>query len=100
MQQLLKPASGFAWACVVAAELLCELLIAVKDAIAALHVRLGWETAPAFAFVEAPSWMLEYLRDPAISKRISSNVTTGTPMPDDLIAKMRATRLIDQFALS
>jgi thimet oligopeptidase len=52
-------------------------------------------------FVEAPSQMLEnWVWDPATLKRISSNVTTGAPMPDDLIAKMRATRLIDQSALS
>ncbi|MFN2460631.1 MAG: M3 family metallopeptidase [Candidatus Velthaea sp.] len=52
-------------------------------------------------FVEAPSQMLEnWVWDPAILKRISSNVKTGEPMPDDLIAKMRATRLIDQSALS
>jgi thimet oligopeptidase len=52
-------------------------------------------------FVEAPSQMLEnWVWDPAILKRISSNVTTGAPMPDDLIAKMRATRLVDQSALS
>jgi thimet oligopeptidase len=52
-------------------------------------------------FVEAPSQMLEnWVWDPAILKRISSNVTTGAPMPDDLIAKMRETRLVDQSALS
>ncbi|MEA2689574.1 MAG: thimet oligopeptidase [Candidatus Eremiobacteraeota bacterium] len=52
-------------------------------------------------FVEAPSQMLEnWVWDPAVLKRISSNVTTGAPMPDDLIAKMRATRLVDQSALS
>ncbi len=52
-------------------------------------------------FVEAPSQMLEnWVWDPTILKRISSNVATGAPMPDDLIAKMRATRLVDQSALS
>ena len=52
-------------------------------------------------FVEAPSQMLEnWVWDPAILKRISSNVATGAPMPDDLIAKMRETRLVDQSALS
>ena len=52
-------------------------------------------------FVEAPSQMLEnWVWDPAILKRISSNVVTGAPMPDDLIAKLRATRLVDQSALS
>ncbi|MDB5071841.1 MAG: hypothetical protein JWM87_2952 [Candidatus Eremiobacteraeota bacterium] len=52
-------------------------------------------------FVEAPSQMLEnWVWDPTILKRISSNVTTGAPMPDDLIAKMRETRLVDQSALS
>ncbi len=52
-------------------------------------------------FVEAPSQMLEnWVWDPAVLKRISSNVMTGAPMPDDLIAKLRATRFVNQSALS
>jgi len=45
-------------------------------------------------FVEAPSQMLEnWVWDPAIIKEISSNVTTGAPMPDALVQKLIATRL-------
>jgi thimet oligopeptidase len=52
-------------------------------------------------FVEAPSQMLEnWVWDPAVLKRITSNATTGAPMPDDLIAKLRETRLVDGSALS
>ncbi|MBD5656120.1 MAG: hypothetical protein IAI50_13235, partial [Candidatus Eremiobacteraeota bacterium] len=47
-------------------------------------------------FVEAPSQMLEnWVWDPQILKQLSSNVTTGQPLPDDLIAKMRAARYFD-----
>jgi hypothetical protein len=47
MQQLLKAAVRPARARVVAAELFEQILPAVDDADAALHVRLGRETAPA-----------------------------------------------------
>jgi len=47
-------------------------------------------------FIEAPSQMLEnWVWDPAILKQLSSNVTTGQPLPDDLIAHMRAARYVD-----
>jgi thimet oligopeptidase len=47
-------------------------------------------------FVEAPSQMLEnWVWDPTILKVLSSNVDTGAPLPDDLIAKMRAARYVD-----
>jgi thimet oligopeptidase len=46
-------------------------------------------------FVEAPSQMLEnWAWDPAILKRVSHNVSTGAPLPDDLIAKMIAARYV------
>ncbi|HZX68595.1 MAG TPA: M3 family metallopeptidase [Candidatus Elarobacter sp.] len=46
-------------------------------------------------FVEAPSQMLEnWAWDPAILKRVSANVTTGQPLPDDLIKKMIAARYV------
>ena len=46
-------------------------------------------------FVEAPSQMLEnWAWDPGILKRVSSNVTTGAPLPDDLIQKMIAARYV------
>ena len=46
-------------------------------------------------FVEAPSQMLEnFAWEPAVLKTISSDVTTGQPMSDDLIAKLVATRSI------
>jgi thimet oligopeptidase len=46
-------------------------------------------------FIEAPSQMLEnWAWDPTILKRVSSNVTTGAPLPDDLIAKMIAARYV------
>jgi Zn-dependent oligopeptidase len=52
-------------------------------------------------FVEAPSQMLEnWVWDPAILKKISSNVTTGRPLPDDVIAKMREAKVVDRSALS
>ena len=48
-------------------------------------------------FVEAPSQMLEnFMWEPAILKEVSSNVTTGAPLPDDLIAKMIAARYVDE----
>jgi thimet oligopeptidase len=48
-------------------------------------------------FIEAPSQMLEnFVWDPAILKTISSNVDTGAPLPDDLIAKMIAARYFDE----
>ena len=47
-------------------------------------------------FVEAPSQMLEnFMWQPSILKEISSNVNTGAPLPDDLIAKMVAARYVD-----
>jgi thimet oligopeptidase len=46
-------------------------------------------------FIEAPSQMLEnWAWDPGILKRVSSNVTTGAPLPDDLIKKMIAARYV------
>ncbi|MDB5073778.1 MAG: hypothetical protein JWM87_4889 [Candidatus Eremiobacteraeota bacterium] len=46
-------------------------------------------------FIEAPSQMLEnWAWDPAILKRVSSNVTTGQPLPDALIQKMIAARYV------
>jgi thimet oligopeptidase len=51
-------------------------------------------------FVEAPSQMLEnWAWNPGILKRVSSNVTTGLPLPDDLIAKMVAARYV-HYALT
>ncbi len=51
-------------------------------------------------FVEAPSQMLEnWVWDPAILKELSSKVTTGAPLPDDLIAKMIAARYFN-YSLS
>jgi len=48
-------------------------------------------------FVEAPSQMLEnFMWQPSILKEISANVTTGAPLPDDLIAKMIAARYVDE----
>jgi len=47
-------------------------------------------------FVEAPSQMLEnWVWDPQILKMLSSNVETGASLPDDLIAKIRAARYVD-----
>ena len=46
-------------------------------------------------FIEAPSQMLEnWAWDPGILKRVSSDVTTGQPLPDDLIQKMIAARYV------
>ena len=48
-------------------------------------------TAVRRDFVEAPSQMLEnWMWQPSILKEISSNVTTGAPIPDELIKKMLA----------
>ena len=48
-------------------------------------------TAVRGDFVEAPSQMLEnWMWQPSILKIVSSNVDTGKPLPDDLIAKMVA----------
>jgi len=47
-------------------------------------------------FVEAPSQMLEnFVWQPSILKQISSNATTGEPLPDDLIAAMVRARHVD-----
>jgi len=52
-------------------------------------------------FVEAPSQMLEnWMWQPSILKLVSSNVTTGKPLPDDLIKKMIALRHVNQGYLS
>jgi thimet oligopeptidase len=46
-------------------------------------------------FIEAPSQMLEnWAWDPTILERVSANVTTGAPLPDDLIKKMIAARYV------
>jgi thimet oligopeptidase len=46
-------------------------------------------------FIEAPSQMLEnWAWDPGILKIVSANVTTGQPLPDDLIQKMIAARYV------
>ncbi len=48
-------------------------------------------------FVEAPSQMLEnFVWDATILKKISSNVATGEPLPDALIASMNAARHYNQ----
>ncbi len=48
-------------------------------------------------FVEAPSQMLEnFVWDPAILKKISSNVASGEPLPDSMIASMNAARHFNQ----
>ena len=48
-------------------------------------------TAVRGDFVEAPSQMLEnWMWQPSILKIVSSNVNTGAPLPDSLIAKMVA----------
>lgn len=44
-------------------------------------------------FVEAPSQMLEnWMWQPSVLKAISSDVDTGAPIPDDLVARMIATQ--------
>jgi thimet oligopeptidase len=58
---------------------------------AALLTTVPYESLTQFRqdFVEAPSQMLEnFTWDPTILKMISSNVDTGQPLPDELIAKM------------
>jgi Zn-dependent oligopeptidase len=41
--------------------------------------------------------MLEnFMWEPSVLKEVSSNVTTGAPLPDDLIAKMIAARYVDE----
>jgi thimet oligopeptidase len=46
-------------------------------------------------FIEAPSQMLEnWAWDPGILKRVSANVTTGQPLPDELVKKMIAARYV------
>ncbi len=68
--------------------------------LAALLATAPYETLSAGFrqdFVEAPSQMLEnFMWEPAILSEVSSNVTTGAPLPDDLIAKMIAARYVDQ----
>ncbi len=68
--------------------------------LAALLATAPYETLSAGFrqdFVEAPSQMLEnFMWEPAILKEVSSNVTTGAPLPDDLIAKMVAARYVDE----
>ncbi len=52
-------------------------------------------------FVEAPSQMLEnWAWDPGILERVSSNVTTGQPLPDALIQKMIAARYVHYALLT
>lgn len=47
-------------------------------------------------FVEAPSQMLEnFVWQPSVLKKISSNWKTGKPLPDALIAKMIAAKYVD-----
>ncbi|MDP9110263.1 MAG: Zn-dependent oligopeptidase, partial [Candidatus Eremiobacteraeota bacterium] len=47
-------------------------------------------------FVEAPSQMLEnFVWQPSVLKEISSNVTTGAPLPDALIASMIRARYVN-----
>lgn len=65
---------------------------------AALLTTAPYETLSGFKtdFVEAPSQMLEnWVWDPQILKELSSNVSTGAPLPDDLIRKMIAARYVD-----
>jgi thimet oligopeptidase len=62
---------------------------------AALLTTVPYESLTQFQqdFVEAPSQMLEnFTWDPHVLQQISSNVTTGKPLPDDLIQKMIAAR--------
>ncbi len=48
-------------------------------------------------FVEAPSQMLEnFMWQPSILKEVSSNVTTGAPLPDDMIKSMVAARYVNE----
>jgi thimet oligopeptidase len=68
--------------------------------VAALLADTPYETLNSgfrWDFVEAPSQMLEnFVWNPAILKQISSNVETGQPLPDALIAKMIAARYFDE----
>jgi thimet oligopeptidase len=62
---------------------------------AALLTTVPYESLAQFPqdFVEAPSQMLEnFTWDPGVLKQISSSVDTGKPLPDDLIAKIVASR--------
>ncbi len=62
---------------------------------AALLTTAPYESLTQFQqdFVEAPSQMLEnFTWDPQTLRTISSNVTTGAPLPDALIAKLVASR--------
>lgn len=64
---------------------------------AAILATTPYETLAGFRldFIEAPSQMLEnWVWDPAILKELSSNVTTGAPLPDELIRKMIAARYV------
>jgi thimet oligopeptidase len=68
--------------------------------IAALVKTTPYDLDFTWDFVEAPSQMLEnWVWDPAVLKRITADAN-GAPMPDDLIAKLRATQLVDGSALS
>ncbi len=52
-------------------------------------------------FIEAPSQMLEnWAWDPGILKRVSNNVITGQPLPDDLVKKMIAARYVHYALLT
>ncbi|MEA2664688.1 MAG: thimet oligopeptidase, partial [Candidatus Eremiobacteraeota bacterium] len=52
-------------------------------------------------FIEAPSQMLEnWAWDPGILARVSRNVTTGRPLPDELIRKMIAARYVHYALLT
>jgi thimet oligopeptidase len=58
---------------------------------ATLNSQFRWD------FVEAPSQMLEnWAWEPSILKAISSEATTGAPMPDELLAKLIRTRTFDR----
>jgi thimet oligopeptidase len=62
---------------------------------AALLTTAPYESLTQFQqdFVEAPSQMLEnFTWDPQTLRKISSNVTTGQPLPDALIDKLVASR--------
>ena len=52
-------------------------------------------------FIEAPSQMLEnWAWDPGILKRVSANVTTGQPLPDEIVKKMIAARYVHYALLT